>query len=100
MPFQCEANVLAQAVGDEVEVARAGARAFGLRPLDVVLEAVEAASDPARPREPEQELGRLDEDGHLVTVVLAAVVEAVDGRAEDGRPLDDLVRVHLDPFPR
>jgi hypothetical protein len=48
-------------------------------------------------------LGRLDEDGHLVAVVLAAVMEALEGRADrcaQDRPLlDDLVRIHRKPLP-
>ena len=98
MALEHEPDVLAQRVGDEVEVARPGAHALGLRPLDVVLEPVQPAADAARPREPEDELGRLDVDGHLVAVVLAAVMEAVDrrpdGRAQDRAALDDLLAVH------
>src|SRR5262249_30233063 len=41
--------------------------------------------------EPEAVLRRLDEDRHLVAVVLASVMEAVDGRA-DGRAEDDAAR--------
>ena len=98
MALEREPHVLAQAVGDEVEVARARADAFRLRPLDVVLEAVEPAADAAGARKSEQVLGRLDEDRHLVAVVLAAVVQAVHGRA-DGRPqdraaLDELSTLH------
>ena len=85
MSLQHEPDVLPQAVGDEVEIARPRAHAFRLRPLDVMLEAVEPAPDPARPRQTDQVLGWLDVDRHLVPVVLAAVVEAVHGRA-DGRP--------------
>jgi hypothetical protein len=65
-----------------------------------VLEAVRVAH-PGLAREPqsEQVLGRLDEDGELVAVVLAAVVETVDGRANSGAQdraaLDDLQCGHL-----
>jgi hypothetical protein len=87
MPLEGEPHVLAQAVRDEVEVAGPGSDTLRLRPLDVVLEAVEASLDPPRAGEPEQVLGRLDEDGHLVAVVLAAVMEAMHGRS-DRRPED------------
>ena len=101
MTLEREPHVLAQAVGDEVEVARAGADALGLRPLDEVLEPIKTAADTARPGEPEQVLGRLDEDGHLVAVVLTAVVEAVegraDGRAQNGSALDDFSGIHQRP---
>src|SRR5215470_1120786 len=101
MSLERETNVLAQAVGDEIEVARAGPDTLGLCALDVVLEPIEAAPDPSRPGEPEQVLGRLDEDGHLVAVVLAAVMETVHGRsdrgAEDRSPFHQLARVHPDP---
>ena len=86
MALERQADVFPQAVGDEVEVAGAGAPALRLRPLHVVLEAVETAADAAAPGKPEQVLGRLDVDGHLVAVVLAAVVEAVDGRADGDWP--------------
>jgi len=60
-----------------------------------VLEAVDPAADPASTGKPEQVLGRFDEDGHLVPFVLAAMVEAVNGRAnrraQDRAVLDDLL---------
>jgi hypothetical protein len=52
--------------------------------LDVVLD---------RAREPEQALGRLEEDRHLVAVVLIGLVQAMDGRSHRGAeraPLDEL----------
>src|SRR4051812_12863198 len=82
MPLEREADVLAQAVRDEVEAARPGTDAFGLGALDEVLEAVEPTADLGRAAKPDQVLRRLDVDRHLVAVVLAAVVEAVDGRAD------------------
>ena len=102
MSLEREPHVLAQAVRNEVEVARAGSDTLRLRPLDVVLEPVEASLDPACAGEPEQVLGRLDEDGHLVAVVLAAMMEAVHGRS-DRRPenrasLDQLCGIHLAPL--
>src|SRR5262249_46661721 len=72
MSLQRQSHVLAQAVRDEVEIARARAGTFRLRPLDPVLEAVRVAHALlACQSQPEQVLGRLDEDGHLVAVVLA-----------------------------
>ena len=44
MSLEREPHVLAQAVRDEVEVARAGSDTLRLRPLDVVLEPVEASA--------------------------------------------------------
>src|SRR5918999_1113585 len=49
-----EPDVLAQAVGDEVEVARSGPHAFRLRPLDVVLEPILPAADTTRSGKPKQ----------------------------------------------
>jgi hypothetical protein len=65
-----------------------------------MLEAVRVAHAllPCEPQ-PDQVFGRLDEDRHLVAVVLAAVVEAVHGRADGGPQdralLDELESRHL-----
>ena len=100
MALQRQPDVLAQAVGDQVEVAGPRTGAFGLRSLDPVLE---AEGIPyallARQSQPQQVLGRLDEHGHLVTIVLAAVMEAVHRRPDrcpqDRSLLDELQRRHL-----
>ena len=103
MPLQRQARVLAQAVRDQVEVARPRACALRLGPLDPVLEAVRIShSRLARQPQSEQVLGRLDEDGHLVAVVLAAVMQPVhggaDGPAEDRASLDELEGRHRVSF--
>jgi hypothetical protein len=63
-----------------------------------VLEPVQPATDPTCTREPEQVLRRLDEDRHLVAIVLPAVVQTVERRAHGGpqnRPaLDELSALH------
>src|SRR6266511_727787 len=104
MTLERKPDVFAEAVSDEVEVTRSRTYSFRLRPFDEMLEAVETTADPASACETEQILGRLDEDGHLVAVVLAAVVEAVnrrsDGCAQDRAALDDLSRIHLTSFYR
>jgi hypothetical protein len=91
VPGDGKPEPLAQRVRDEIEVAGAGARALRLRPLNVVLESVPRATR-ARQSQAERELGRLDEDGHLVAVVLAAVVQTVDGRTD--RTAEDRARFH------
>jgi hypothetical protein len=94
MSLHRERDVLAKAVGDEVEIARPGTNALGLRALDEVLEAVEPSADASSAREADEVLRRLDEDGHLVAVVLPAVMKPVDGgahgRSQDRSALDDL----------
>src|SRR5436190_11400674 len=93
-----EPEVLAEVVGDEVEVARPRAGAFRLRSLHPVLERVQLAALPTGELQSEPVLGRLDEDRHLVPVVLAAVVQAVhrraDRRAEDGAARNELAQIH------
>src|SRR5262245_34506839 len=103
MPLESEPHVLPEAVGDKVEVARARTDARRPLPLDEVLEAIEAAADPTGSREPEQVLRRLDEDRHLVAVVLPAVVQAVKRRAhggsQDRSALDELSTLHRSSCP-
>src|SRR6516162_9861752 len=99
MPLHRERQVLAHVVGDEIEVPRPGPRALGLRPLDPVLEA-KRIPDARLAGHPEAEdvLRRLDEDRHLVAVVLAAMMEAVnrraDGAPKDGAALDEFESAH------
>jgi hypothetical protein len=94
MALERETDVLAQAVRDEIEIPRSRARALRLGALDVVLEPVEPSPDPPGARQTDEVLRRLDEDGHLVPVVLAAVMQSVNGRsdrrAKDRPPLDQL----------
>ena len=93
-------GVLPQVVRHEIEVTWPRPRSFGLSALDEVLEPVLPSANAPGAREPEQVLRRLREDGHLVPVVLASVMQAVDRRAdggpEDRAALDDLLRVHAD----
>ena len=99
MALEREPEVLAQVVGDQVEVARPRAGALRLRPLHPVLERMQLAALPAGELQTESVLRRLDEDRHLVAIVLAAVVQAVHGRAdrraEDGAARDELAQVHM-----
>jgi len=75
-----QASVLAERVGGEIKIARAGAGTFRLGPVDPVFESDEA----------ERGFGRFNRDRHLVAIILALEHEAVDrgsDQAADDAPL-------------
>jgi len=76
VPRECQAKPFSEAVRDKIEIARPGTRALRLRPFDVVLERAPGAPGSAEPQT-DEELRRLDENRHLVAVVVAPVVETV-----------------------
>jgi hypothetical protein len=69
----CETEPLSKAVGDEVEIARPRARTFGLSALNVMLEGTPRVTRLGEPK-PNQELRRLEEDRHLISIVLVTLV--------------------------
>src|SRR5882724_10463877 len=86
-----ETEPLSKAVGDEVEIAWPRARTFGLSALNVMLEGAPRVTGLGEPK-PNQELRRLEEDRHLVSIVLVTLVQTVNcrahGAAKDRRSLD------------
>src|SRR5262249_30247584 len=91
IPCEGEAEPLAETVGDQVEIAGTGAEALWLRALEVMLERTERTAR-LRPPETDEELGWLEEDRHLVAIVLSLVMEAVDRRAD--HPAEDRPLLH------
>ncbi len=94
MTLEGKPHVLAEAVGDQIEIAWSRTVTLRLGSLDVMLEPVETAPYPSSPGVSEQELRRLHEDCHLVAIVLSAVMKPVDrrahGRSQNRASLDEL----------